>query len=150
MIFLFASLPTLDYDMLIGAIKSYENLFTNKTKNMGRFNKLAKKGSNLSENEQRILAEISLRLMYAPDEQTRIDADILIENYRADKIRLTNEMQEGRKVLSNLKNQLENLISKRKSRLIEHEFKKKFGQIRYNLPAAFSLWHSSLNIVITG
>ena len=137
MIFLFASLPTLDYDMLIGAIKSYENLFTNKTKNMATFNKLAKKGSNLSENEQRMLAEISLRLMYAPDGQTRIDADILIENYRADKIRLTNEMQEGRKVLSNLKNKLENLISKRKSRLIEHEFKKKFGQIRYNLPAAF-------------
>lgn len=123
--------------MLIGTIKSYENLFTNKTKNMGTFNKLAKKGSNLSENEQRILAEISLGLMYAPDGQTRIDADILIENYRADKIRLTNEMQEGRKVLSNLKNKLENLISKRKSRLIEHEFKKKFGQIRYNLPAAF-------------
>ena len=137
MIFLFASLPTLDYDMLIGAINSYENLFTNKTKNMGTFNKLAKKGSNLLENERRILAEISLCLMYAPDGQTRIDADILIENYRADKIRLTNEMQEGRKVLSNLKNQLENLISKQKSRLIEHEFKKKFGQIRYNLPAAF-------------
>lgn len=95
MIFLFASLPTLDYDMLIGAIKSYEKLFTNKTKNMGTFNKLSKKGSNLSENEQRILAEISLRLMYAPDGQTRIDADILIENCRADKIRLTNEMQEG-------------------------------------------------------
>jgi hypothetical protein len=52
---------------------------------MGTFNKLAKKGSNLSENEQRILAEISLRLMYAPDGKTRIDADILIENYRVNK-----------------------------------------------------------------
>jgi hypothetical protein len=118
--------------MLIGAIKSYENLFTNKTKNMETFNKLAEKGSNLSEKEQRILAEISLRLMYAPGEQTRIDADIFIENYRADKIRLTNEMQEGRKFLSNLKNQLENLISKRKSRPIEHAFEKllaKYGII---------------------
>ena len=89
--------------MVIGAIKSYENLFTNKTKNMGTFNKLAKKGSNLSENEQRILAEISLRLMYAPDGQTRIDTYMFIENYKADKIRLTNKMQEGRKVMSNLK-----------------------------------------------
>ena len=43
--------------MLIGAIKSYENLFINKTKNMGTFNKLAEKGSNLSENEQSKLAD---------------------------------------------------------------------------------------------
>ena len=68
--------------MLTSAIKSYEKLTTNKTKNMETYIKLTEKGSNLSEGDERLLAEISLRMMCAPGEQTRINADIFIENYK--------------------------------------------------------------------
>jgi hypothetical protein len=53
---------------------------------------------------KRLLAKISLH--------DRTDADIFIEKYKAHNGQLTNQIQDGRKVLTRLKNELENLICK--------------------------------------
>ena len=116
-------MPTLEYNFAVSAIKSYEKLLTNKKTNTASFEALGTK-ANLSATDQKKIDAIAARMNYAPGSDARIEADQCIELYTSGKNRLVRSIQDGKKVVSTLKGELESLISKRKSRPVEHAFER--------------------------
>ena len=104
--------------MAKAAIKKYEKLLTNAVINLQTY-EILKAKNRRSDKDQKTFDDIALmiavRMQYAPGEPARIEANTLIENYNAEKIRITNLIQQWKNVKIIKKKELLEIESARKS-----------------------------------